>query len=396
MEITNVVTGGGIWSPIVNSSSSETINFAKMEDPYGFAVYQWSPVGVAGHRLLHLYHPIADIVIGTHIFDMSEQRRSGRKRRQRRQTEFFTPSELLRDHSRAARAARAEARAEAVDSAYDPLDGLVQLGEVGGEGRVWAGSPALPNFAPTPAERQSFLQLVQRYRDANPVRGGASDLAGASPPQRAGPRVGCACRRGSLTASAMASSATIGTYTSAAGEPSQAALAQSSSPWLSAGSVSRCAQLALGPCGSRWSCQMQHTRQPHSIKICVRRAVASMRAAFASSSASQPQQTAPWSSAAGSPAESSLSSSAALLLLDSSAPGNARPHPARLHSARTARCAWLSRACCAAPGQQAALPDGDYLIRYVVYCDVNVGGRAGAVRATASETVKGKSTARPS
>jgi hypothetical protein len=57
----------------------------------------------------------------------------------------------------------------------------VQLGEAGGgEGRIWVGaedSPALGGFAPPPADRQRFLELVQRYRDANPVRGGASGLA---------------------------------------------------------------------------------------------------------------------------------------------------------------------------------------------------------------------------
>jgi hypothetical protein len=49
----------------------------------------------------------------------------------------------------------------------------VQLGEAGGgEGSVWVGaedSPALGGFAPIPADRQRFLQLVQQYRDANAV-----------------------------------------------------------------------------------------------------------------------------------------------------------------------------------------------------------------------------------
>jgi hypothetical protein len=44
MEITNVVTGGGIWSPIRNTSSGNVINFAKIEDAYGFAVYEWPAV----------------------------------------------------------------------------------------------------------------------------------------------------------------------------------------------------------------------------------------------------------------------------------------------------------------------------------------------------------------
>jgi hypothetical protein len=44
----------------------------------------------------------------------------------------------------------------------------VQLGAAGGgEGSVWVGaddSPALPGFAPPPAERQRALDLVQQYR----------------------------------------------------------------------------------------------------------------------------------------------------------------------------------------------------------------------------------------
>ncbi len=47
---------------------------------------------------------------------------------------------------------------------------------------MWAGSPALPGFAPPPAERQRALSLVQQYRDANPVRVGASAPAAAAPP----------------------------------------------------------------------------------------------------------------------------------------------------------------------------------------------------------------------
>jgi hypothetical protein len=54
------------------------------------------------------------------------------------------------------------------------LYGLVQLGKFGSQGRVWAGSPALPGYAPPLNERQRALSLVQRYRDANPVRVGAS------------------------------------------------------------------------------------------------------------------------------------------------------------------------------------------------------------------------------
>jgi hypothetical protein len=53
--------------------------------------------------------------------------------------------------------------------------------EGGGEGSVWVGaedSPALGGFAPTPADRQRFLDLLQQFRDANPVRGGISGISG--------------------------------------------------------------------------------------------------------------------------------------------------------------------------------------------------------------------------
>jgi hypothetical protein len=73
------------------------------------------------------------------------------------------------------------AREVAVAAAYEPLGGLVQLGEAGGgEGSVWVGedgaedSPALGGFAPTPADRRRFLDLVQQFRDDIPVRAGAS------------------------------------------------------------------------------------------------------------------------------------------------------------------------------------------------------------------------------
>ncbi len=65
------------------------------------------------------------------------------------------------------------ARAAAIAAAYEPLAGLVQLGEAGGgEGRIWVGaedSPALGGFAPSPADRRRFLQLVQQFRDDNPT-----------------------------------------------------------------------------------------------------------------------------------------------------------------------------------------------------------------------------------
>jgi hypothetical protein len=108
---------------------------------------------------------------------MSDLRRSERKRTQ---TQFLGATETVaRDAGRtqAVQGIARRARAAAIAAAYEPLVGLVQLGEAGGgEGRIWVGedSPALGGFAPTPADRQRFLQLVQQFRDANAVRGGAS------------------------------------------------------------------------------------------------------------------------------------------------------------------------------------------------------------------------------
>jgi hypothetical protein len=98
---------------------------------------------------------------------MSEVRRSERKRTQ---TQF---QGATADVARSAGRTQAEqgivraARGAAVASAYDRLVGPVQLSAAGGgEGRVWVGadgSPALDGFAPSPADRQRFLQLVQQY-----------------------------------------------------------------------------------------------------------------------------------------------------------------------------------------------------------------------------------------
>ncbi len=112
----------------------------------------------------------------------AEQRRSERKRTQ---TDFLGATETLRGGRRGT---AGTSRAAAIAAAYEPLAGLKQLGEVeGGEGRVWVGaedSPALGGFAPPPADRLRFLELVQRYRDANPVRGGASALPRTAGPSR--------------------------------------------------------------------------------------------------------------------------------------------------------------------------------------------------------------------
>jgi hypothetical protein len=90
-------------------------------------------------------------------FDMSEPRRSDRKRAA---TDFLgaKSSEALQSSSKEAKEAARLADEAAVASAYDRLVGLVQLGQAGGGGgRVWAGSdgsPALPAFAPLPNDRQ--------------------------------------------------------------------------------------------------------------------------------------------------------------------------------------------------------------------------------------------------
>jgi hypothetical protein len=98
---------------------------------------------------------------------MSDLRSSDRKRNQ---TDFLGATETGRDLSAQAQAQARRARAAAIAAASEPLGGLVQLGEAGGgEGSVWVGedSPALGGFAPTPADRQRFLGLVQQFRDAN-------------------------------------------------------------------------------------------------------------------------------------------------------------------------------------------------------------------------------------
>jgi hypothetical protein len=72
-----------------------------------------------------------------HTFDMSEPRRSDRKRTQ---TQFQGATETL-GGGRDQRSER-RARAATVAKAYEPLGGLVQLGEAGGDGgRVWVGQP---------------------------------------------------------------------------------------------------------------------------------------------------------------------------------------------------------------------------------------------------------------
>jgi hypothetical protein len=91
---------------------------------------------------------------------MSDLLRSDRKRNQ---TDFLGATETVAKDTGKTRAGQGRARrarATAIAAAYEPLGGLVQLGEAGGgEGSVWVGaedSPALGGFAPTPADRQRF------------------------------------------------------------------------------------------------------------------------------------------------------------------------------------------------------------------------------------------------
>ena len=59
-------------------------------------------------------------------------------KRQRQQTQFFQPSGQLPDRRLVTKEAGAEARAEAVANAYEPLGEVVELGGEGsGFGRVW-------------------------------------------------------------------------------------------------------------------------------------------------------------------------------------------------------------------------------------------------------------------
>ncbi len=86
--------------------------------------------------------------------EMTKPRRSDRKRNQ---TDFLGATETVAQdagRTQAVRGIARRARAAAIAAAYEPLGGLVQLGEVeGGEGSVWVGaedSPALGGFALVP------------------------------------------------------------------------------------------------------------------------------------------------------------------------------------------------------------------------------------------------------
>jgi hypothetical protein len=102
--------------------------------------------------------------------DRAKPRRTDRKRSQ---TDFLGATEAPRSQTKQSQLSARRAREAAIDSAYEPICALKQLGEVeGGEGSVWVGangSPALNGFAPTPDDRQRFLDLVQQYRAANPA-----------------------------------------------------------------------------------------------------------------------------------------------------------------------------------------------------------------------------------
>jgi hypothetical protein len=106
---------------------------------------------------------------------MDGPRRSDRKRTQ---PQFTGATETLGRQVRDQPAER-RAREAAIASAYEPLVGLVQLGEVGGEGRVWVGaedSPALGGFAPTPADRQRFRARAAAIAAAYEPLGGLVQL----------------------------------------------------------------------------------------------------------------------------------------------------------------------------------------------------------------------------
>jgi hypothetical protein len=97
---------------------------------------------------------------------MDGPRRSDRKRTQ---TQFLGATEAPRSQTKESQLSACRAREAAVASAYEPLGGLVQLGEVGGgEGRVWVGadgSPALGGFAPTPTDRRPWPECYMQGRN---------------------------------------------------------------------------------------------------------------------------------------------------------------------------------------------------------------------------------------
>lgn len=48
MEYLNRVSGGGIWSPVVDPAAGGPVNYATREDPaFGFAPFDWDAVGRA-------------------------------------------------------------------------------------------------------------------------------------------------------------------------------------------------------------------------------------------------------------------------------------------------------------------------------------------------------------
>jgi hypothetical protein len=81
--------------------------------------------------------------------EMTKPRRSERKRTQ---TQFQGATETVANNAGRTQAVEGRARrarAAAIAAAYEPLGGLVQLGEAGGgEGRVWVGEDS-PGFATT-------------------------------------------------------------------------------------------------------------------------------------------------------------------------------------------------------------------------------------------------------
>ncbi len=213
----------------------------------GLQAWFWGTAS-AGRRCLH--------------FDMSEQRRTDRKRTQTQDQGPGPgrPGELTKPP---------------LPARMTTWVGLCSSARWGGGRGARLGWPARlaprsPSFAPPPAQRQRALHLVQAQWPAPPPLAYLSQpLASSWRHRQRAPRPGCR-----LVPRATASS------------------------W------------AWGRALSRWSLQMTQMPQLHTTKTGVRPAAASTRAVSGCSSASQTQQPGPWSTAAGSPAASSLSSSA--------------------------------------------------------------------------------------
>jgi hypothetical protein len=196
-----------------------------------------------------------------YCLDMADLRRTERKRSQTQSTAATETS--FRNRDKLAERRRREA---AGGNAYEPLVGFVQLGGAG-EGRVWVGapgedgaedSPALDGFAPSRASRQQFLDLVQRYRDANPVRVGASGWWG--------PRFAATARWSSWTGKppAPAAAAPPSTAASVPASPSALTRCQPCSQAASSDSTPSAISCSTQAGGARQLKRDHHRRRSHS------------------------------------------------------------------------------------------------------------------------------------